>query len=150
MKFDAGQFTATKFDSAEDKAKGLSALVSFIQSGFPESKFTRRVYDALYLHMLGHIAHFNRAGFYAEWFASPESELQWLRYAAHGGAYGVGIGDPAFTWSDVETVLVEWVRASGLVAQYEGIVEGRTRSRELAQLAYLQAKYSGRASGRAA
>ena len=141
MKFDAQQFTATKFGSAEDKAKGLSALVSFIEAGFPESKFTRRVYDALCLHMLGHIAHFNQAGFYAEWFATPESQLEWLRYAARGGAYGAGMGDPAYTWSDVETVLVEWVRASGLVHRYEGIVEGQTRSRELAQLAHLQAKY---------
>jgi hypothetical protein len=150
MKFDAGQFTATKFDSAEDKAKGLGALVSFIEAGFPQSKFTRRVYDALYLHMLGHIAHFNRAGFYAEWFSSPEAQLRWLRYAAHGWAYGGGSGDPGFTWSDVETALVEWVRARGLVAQYEGIVEGRTRSRELAQLAGLQAKYGHEAVGRAA
>jgi len=150
MRFEAEQFTATKFASAEDKAKGLSALVSFIQAGFPESKFTRRVYDVLHLHMFGHIAHYNQAGFYAEWFASPESQLEWLRYAARGGAFGAGMGDPAHTWSDVETVLVEWVRASGLVHRYEGIVEGQTRSRELAQLAYLQAKYGDRASARAA
>ena len=141
MKVEAEQFTATKWASVEDKAKGFRALVSFIQAGFPESKFTRRVYDVLYLHMLGHIAHFNQAGFYAEWFATPERQLAWLRYAAHGGAYGAGIGDPAYTWSDVETVLVEWVRTSGLVARYEGIVEGRSRSRELTQLACLQAKY---------
>ena len=141
MRFEAEQFTATKWASAEDKAKGLSALVSFIQAGFPGAKFTRRVYDVLYLHMLGHIAHFNQAGFYAEWFATPERQLEWLRYAVHGGAYGAGIGDPAYTSSDVETVLVEWVRASGMVHRYEGIVEGRTKSRELAQLAYLQAKY---------
>jgi len=150
MKFEGQQFTATKFDSADDKAKGLSALVSFIQAGFPKTKFTHRVYDGLYLHMFGHIAHFNKAGFYAEWFASPESQIEWLRYAAHGGAFGVGMGDPAYTWSDVETVLVEWVRASGLVQRYEGIVDGRTRSRELAQLAYLEAKYGDRASARAA
>ncbi|EQD78106.1 hypothetical protein B1A_02423, partial [mine drainage metagenome] len=79
MKFEAERFTATKFDSAEDKAKGLGALVSFIQAGFPESKFTRRVYDVLYLHILGHIAHYNQAGFYAKWFASPELQFKWLR-----------------------------------------------------------------------
>lgn len=150
MKFEAGRFTATEFDSAEDKAKGLSAVASFIEAGFPERKFTRRVYDVLYLHMFGHFAHYNQAGFYAEWFASPESQLRWLRYVAHGGAYGAGMGDPAYTWSDVETVLVDWVRASGLVHRYEGIVEGRTRSRELAQLTYLQAKYGEQKLRRAA
>lgn len=141
MKFGAEQFTATKWDSGEDKAKGLSALVSFIQAGFPEAKFTRRVYDVLYLHLFGHIAHFNKAGFYAEWFATPARQLAWLRYAARGGAYGAGHGDPAYTWSDVETVLVDWLRSSGVVNRYEAIVEGQTRSRELAQLAYLQGKY---------
>ena len=150
MNLEAERFTATQFDSGKDKAKGLGALVSFTQAGFPESKFTRRVYEALDLHMLGHIAHYDRAGFYDEWFATPEAQLRWLRYAARGGAYGAGMGDPACTWSDVETVLVEWVRASGLVQQYEGIVEGRTRSRELAQLAYLEAKYGDGASAQAA
>lgn len=151
IKFAAKRFTATQWASAEDKTTALSALVSFIQSGFPESKFTRRVYNVLYLHMLGHIAHYDRAGFFGEWFSTPERQLGWLQYVAKGGAYGIGgSGDPTSTWSDVETALVEWVRASGLVHRYEGIVEGRTRSRELAQLAYLEAKYGDRASTQAA
>lgn len=142
MKFEAQQFTATKFDSAEDKAKGLSALVSFIQAGFPKTKFTHRVYDVLYLHMFGHIAHYNQAGFFHEWFTTPEAQLEWLRYAARGGAFGIGgHGDPTFTWSDVETVLVDWVRSSGILPRYEVIVQQRTSERELAQLARLQAKY---------
>ena len=151
IKCEVERFTATKWATAEDKAKGLSALVSFVEAGFPESKFTRRIYEALYLHMLGHIAHYDQAGFFREWFSTPERQLRWLQYVAKGGAYGIGgSGDPTSTWSDVETALVEWVRASGLMHRYEGIVEGRTRSRELAQLAYLEAKYGDRASTQAA
>lgn len=141
MKIGAEQFTATQWDSAEAKARGMNALAAFIEAGFSEVKFTRRVYDVLHLHLLGHIAHFDKAGFYNTWFATPERQLAWLRYAARGGAYGAGHGDPAYTWSDVETVLVGWLRSSGRVHRYETIVEERTTRRELAQLAYLEAKY---------
>lgn len=150
VKFEAAQFTATKWDSAEAKANALTDLVSFVDAGFPKGQFTGRVYDALYLHMLGHIAHYDRAGFFAEWFATLGRQLRWLEYVARGGAYGGGHGDPAFTWSDAETALIDWVRSSGILARQQAIVRERTRARELEQLAVLRAKYGDRAAHQAA
>src|SRR5436853_622236 len=99
--FGAEQFTATEWDSAEDKAKWANAMASWIQRGFPQNGWRKSLYHHLQLHMYGHIAHFNMHGFYSEWFANIHLQLQWLQYAARGGAYGM-VGDPAHTWCDVE------------------------------------------------
>src|SRR5262245_40714234 len=56
--FKAVQFVATRFDSAEAKAKAANALASFVEGGFEARRFTKAVYNALYLHLFGHIAHF--------------------------------------------------------------------------------------------
>jgi hypothetical protein len=37
----------------------------------PRKLWTKQLYDTLHLHLFHHIAHFNQAGFYAEWFETP-------------------------------------------------------------------------------
>lgn len=110
LPFRAAQFRATRFDTAAAKAKAANALAAFVTAGFPRSKFTRRVYDALYLHLFGHIAHTNLEGFYAAWFATPRDQLRWIRHALENPT----LGPPDHTWSDVGQAFAAWLKASGL------------------------------------
>lgn len=55
--------------------------------------------------MFGHIAHYDRNGFYDEWFR--EGRADWTEYILDRGAW---FGDPEYTWSDVENAFVEWLK----------------------------------------
>jgi hypothetical protein len=138
--FCAAQFTATHWDSAQDKAKWANAMALWAKRGFPRNGWRKGLYGPL-THMYGHIAHFNQDGFYEVWFADIHCRLRWLQYAARGGAFAGGAGDPAYTWSDVEQALRVWIRNSGLIAHYQQICSQDIEAKERAQLAYLQRKY---------
>ena len=144
--FSAARFTATKWATAEEKAKALNGLIRFIEAGFLEQRFTKAIYDALSQHLLGHCAEYDRRGFYRSWFATPGKRLGWLKYAVSGGLHGssYGLGDPAWTWSDVETELIRWVTANGLADEYQQLVNRMTEQRELAELDRLIMKYGAR------
>lgn len=140
--FTAAQFTATKFDSAEEKAKRANQLAVFIQAGMPASRFTKNgVYHTLYQHMFGHIAHYNESGFFSEWFSTPAQRAEWIRYALNCGWYGHPVGNPAFTWVDVETAIIEWLTDTDMLTRFEREANEAVETRERAQLAALQEKY---------
>lgn len=138
--FSAERFTATQWDSADDKAKAANALAAFVEAGMPESRFTKSVYHTLYQHMFSHIAHFDRYGFFATWFSTAEQRAEWIAYALRGGIFG-SVGDPAFTWSDVEAAFTEWLGDSDLPGRFEREARDTVETRERAQLAALEAKY---------
>jgi hypothetical protein len=50
-------------------------------------------------------------------------------------------GDPAWTYSDVERALQDWLQADGTLERYRQRLAEETESRERAELARLQAKY---------
>lgn len=106
--FTASQFVATKFDTAEAKARAANALASFVESGFEVRRFTKTVYNALYLHLFGHIAHYNQSGFYGEWFSTVEDQIRWCQRVLEW----VPCGDPKFTWVDVERAFKKWLKDS--------------------------------------
>ena len=103
--FSASQFTPTQWDTAEDKAKFANHLVRFIESGFKQPLFYKWFYRRLSM-TFGHIAHYNSYHFYTVFFQSPEGKRNFLNSLLTGGGYG----DPAFTYSDVEKVIKEYVR----------------------------------------
>jgi len=45
--FEASQFVATQWNSAEDKAKFANALMKFIANEFPQQSFTKTFYNRL-------------------------------------------------------------------------------------------------------
>lgn len=65
--------------AAEDQ-KYIDKLVAFAITGFPERKFTEDLYRWLSRHF-DHIAHYDRGGFYGEWFSSLEKQIRWLNLA---------------------------------------------------------------------
>ncbi len=137
--FCAAQFTATKWASAEEKAKWANTMVSWIQRDFPLNGWTKNLYHHL-SNMYGHIAHYNQIGFYGNWFETIHQRLEWLQYIAHKGNFGC-LGDPTWTWSDVEQAFSAWVCQSGLIECYQQRCAQDIERRERAQLAALQAKY---------
>lgn len=140
MRFTPEQFTPTEFDTAEDKARFANKLVRFVEAEFAPSHFPKWFYRRL-MNTFGHIAHYNQGGFYSTWFSSPAHQLDWLEYIGKGGAYDMG-GDPAFTHSDVERVVAEWVQRSGFIEKKRKEVAQELEDRERAELARLQHKYA--------
>jgi len=103
--FDPTMFTATQWSTAKDKAEFATWLIRFIEKGAPLSLFHKAKYNRLSM-CFGHIAHYNKFGFHDEWFQTPEQVAEWVRYITSRPVYG----DPAWTFSDVERVVVEYAR----------------------------------------
>mgnify|MGYP000400865795 CR=1 FL=1 len=115
-------FTPTKWSSAADKHKFALHYISFIQARCPLEKFHEWFYNRL-SQMFMHIAHYNRHGFYEVWCDTSEKRLALLR---HHLEYPY-VGDPAWTWSDVERELQIWLAESGIVRAYEFEAQTETR-----------------------
>ena len=133
------KMTATKFRTAEDKEKALRMFKAFFQKGCPESGFTKFLYDYA-SNMYGHIAHYNRQGYYEEWFKTPAKIVEWLGRALMNPCFG----DPSCTVSDVEMGLQDWIRGSGLRDKYEAKASADMEKAERAELVRLEAKYGSR------
>lgn len=102
--FEPSQFTATEFDSAEEKAKFANKLADFLLSGCPRRKFTQWLYEHLSGHFNGHIAHYDANGFYSAWFETPEGREKFLRRMVDYPCYG----EPQYTFCDVSRAMQAW------------------------------------------
>jgi hypothetical protein len=141
MKFNPAQFTPTQWATAEQKAKAGEAVIRFLEAGCPEAKFTKGVYHTLSDHLFSHIAHYNAGGFYATWFATSAVRAEWVRYVRSRARRG-WYGDPAYTWSDVEPVIADWLETSGVGDRFVRAAEDDFENRERAELVRLSAKYA--------
>lgn len=113
-------FVPTKWDSAKNKEQFLEMLQTFVYNGFAKEDFTPALYRRLH-QMFGHEAHFDRDGFYADWFSSPEKQLRWIQHVLKH----TPMGDPAFTWTDVERAFQEWLEGAPAKKRLEELVERR-------------------------
>ena len=134
--FVAADFVPTQWDSAEQKAKFANALLTFIVQGFPRSKFHEGFYRRL-SNTFGHIACYNRDGFYECFFLTAGDKLAFLEQCATWPCYG----DPTFTYSDVERAVGARLRMSQVVAILSSQIAVERRRRELALLSELKARY---------
>lgn len=136
--FNADNFTPTKWDDAEAKARFAKQFIRFVESDFIERRFTQAFYKRLSL-TYGHIAHFNRHGFFERFFASTEGKVRFLRQTLQHPCWG----DPSYTYSDVERALRSWLRQNGVLDCYERRLAEEQEAAERAELARLRAKYAG-------
>jgi hypothetical protein len=120
--YQAPQFTTTKWNTAEDKARMTNKFTKFILNGFQQPSFTKEMYKRLST-MFGHIAEYDIQGFYAVWFKDDAACLKWAENVGKGGVLGFVVGDPAWTWSDVEKALQEWIRENRIVEQIQRIAD---------------------------
>ena len=118
--FQDSDFTATQWSTAADKAKMANKLTKFILNGFPKDSFTKEMYKRL-SNMFGHIAEYNIHGFYSVWFQDDAACLKWAENTMRGGLHGFVVGDPQFTWSDVEKALRKWIAENQIVEKIQNI-----------------------------
>ena len=102
---DNHNFTATKWDTADDKERWLKHAKRFIMSGFNENLFYKWFYTRLSM-MFGHIAEYNKNQFYVVWFDGSAQCNDWVNHILRARCYG----QPDYTWSDVEVVLQDWIK----------------------------------------
>lgn len=98
--FTASQFTTTKWDDAEQKAKFANQFFRFVRSGYKFTVFPKWFYNRLSM-TFGHIAHYNRCGFFEEFFVTAEGLQRFADITRQWPCYG----DPEYTYSDVERAI---------------------------------------------
>jgi hypothetical protein len=130
-------YTATKFDTVENKEKFEKHFKRFVEKGFPETLFNKKFYTQM-SNMRGHIAHYNQCGFYDAQFSTPERRADFLQHWTNDVVYG----DPDYTWSDVERVLAAWLKEHPEYEQRERTAHSTSvEQAERAELKRLSAKY---------
>ena len=136
--FTGKDFTSTNFATAEDKAKWANKFTKFILGGFQRNSFKKEIYKQLH-HMFGHCAEYDLDGFYSTWFEDTYKCLHWVETVAT--TWLAGIGQPQFTWSDVEIKVIQWIRNHNIHDQIAGYLQAETEHKERATLSILQNRY---------
>ncbi len=129
-------FRPTKWSSAEDKAKFGNQLLRFIAKDMPKALFTDCLYQRL-SNSFGHIAHNDKVGFYQNFFETTTDKVAFLRETLQHPCYG----DPEYTFSDVERVVIARLKRTNLIALYEATLASSKVAAERAELTRLKAKY---------
>lgn len=140
-KLDAAGFTATKFDSSEDKTKFGNHLLRFIAEDFPATLWTRVFYNRLQL-TFANIAHYNQLGFWETWFETTADQVGFLQNIAQYPCWG----DPGFTYSDVEEAIKARVKISEVIAWKQKILADERKKKDLTELARLKELYEPEAA----
>jgi hypothetical protein len=136
-------FTATKFSTAADKAEFGNTLLRFIESEWESALFTKRFYNRLSM-CFAHIANYNHAQFYEEWFSSLSAQVRFLKHTLRFPCYG----DPEYTFSDVERAIQREINNRNYLARYELRLAEEQQATDLALLRQLESKYRTREEGR--
>jgi hypothetical protein len=134
--FTGDQFTATKWEQADKKTNFARQFIQFVESDFDRAQFSHAFYRRLAL-TFGHIAHFNQAGFFEEYFTSTDGKVRFLRKTLQHPCWG----DPAFTYSDVERALQSWLVQNDVLENYEQRLAQETEAAERVELVRLKNKY---------
>src|SRR6266481_7019082 len=99
-----------QFMSAREKALVLKAWLRFLKNGLRFEDFTKRLYEHLHLHC-SFIAHYNRAGFYAEYFERGEDIARFLsQFDARGERRSVEYAGTLWLqgdYADLDRAMVE-------------------------------------------
>ena len=135
-RFEAADFTASKWDSAATKANFANTHCQFMAAGFKESLFTKVFYNRLHL-TYGHIACYNREGFLSTYFRDLAGKVAFLEHIIRWPCFG----DPAFTYCDVERAVQARLRSCDLLAAYCALRAAEVEGAEREFLWRLQSKY---------
>jgi len=134
--FTANQFTPTKWDTAEDKAKFANQFVKFVASGFKQSLFTKAFYRRLSM-TFGHIAHYNQYGFWDVFFTNVNDKVSFIEQTLRHPCYG----DAAWTYCDVERALQTWLLENNVLRNVMQEANEERVASDLATLARLKKEY---------
>jgi hypothetical protein len=134
--FDESQFIATRWSSAAEKAAFGNTFLHFIEADWKDTIFTKSFYNRLSM-CFGHVAHYDRSGFWSTWFTSEKSKVDFLRHTLQWPCHG----DPTFTFCDVERAIQREIRRRNYLALYQLKAAEELRSAEMSLLQQLEAKY---------
>lgn len=135
-------FTPTRFQPVSSKVWFTRHYLRFVSSSFPRHGFTGRFYGQL-MHTFGMVAHFDLAGFWAEYFTSTRNTVEFLEETVSYPCYG----QPGHTWCDVERFIIRRLRDVDLLGIYRTRLRGDDEARDRAELARLLARYPTSAAG---
>jgi len=106
-------YTPTQWDTVADKEKFERQFKKFVEGGFQWKHFPKWFYKQLSM-TFGHIAHNDQHGFYEEFFKTPEDRRRFIRQTLEY----FPVGDPAWTYVDVERILQQWWKTK--MEEYDG------------------------------
>jgi len=109
-RFTATQFTPTRFTDGEAKARFAQHFARFLANDMAEHLLTQAFYRRL-SNTFGHIAHYSRHGFLDHYFRTPAGKRRFLIDTMDWRP----VGDPAWTFVDIEITLQQRIRTSGLL-----------------------------------
>jgi hypothetical protein len=132
----AADFTPMKFTPADTKAWFANHFLRFVSSDFSKHHFTLRFYRQV-MHTFGHIAHYDAAGYWAEFFTNNTGKIEFIEQAVHHPCYG----DPTHTFSDVEREIARRLRQAKLLDLYRGRDRADRDAAERAEFARLKARF---------
>lgn len=132
----ARDFTPTRFTPAETKAWFATHFLRFVSSDFPKHQFTKRFYGQV-MHTFGMIAHYDRAGFWTEYFTGTAGKVEFLEQVVAWPCYG----DAAHTFSDAEREIARRVRHADLLTIYRRKQGGERNAADRADYARLKARF---------
>lgn len=112
LTFKPEQFTDTKFETAADKARFANLFVRFVKGGYKWEHFTDPFYNKL-MNRFGHIAHYNRLGFYEEFFTDTARQYNFIRQTLDYPCYNCD-------HSDVEKAIQKWVKDNDIIRTVSG------------------------------
>jgi hypothetical protein len=129
-------FATTAHATAVDKQRFYDHFIVFVESGFKEELFHDWFYRKL-SNCFGHIAHYDRIGFYDTWFSNNERRFKFIRHALYQAIYG----DADYTFCDVERAIQQWLFEHRYIDKYENYAAAAVENQERDQLKYLKEKY---------
>lgn len=116
--FQPSEFSATKWHTTKDKADMANKITRFILNGFQRPSFNKEMYKRVSC-MFGHIAEYDMHNFYLTWFDDDAACQRWVQNVLRGGVLGFIVGDPTWTWSDVERALQQWMKENQILEQIQ-------------------------------
>lgn len=123
--FTPDQFTPTKHSTGEDKAKAANYLIYFLRNQCQWTLFHDWFYTELHQHF-AHIAHYDRSGFYHEWFSTAKKQCAFVEDLLTN--WMASCGDPAYTYSDVVRAVRVYLRQSNLLSELQARAEAEAHA----------------------
>ena len=113
-------YTATQWNTAEDKEWFVKHFIKFVEKGFPQHLFTKKFYNRL-MNTFGHIAHYNQQGFWDTWFTCAADKARFLKHTMT--SFMAGVGDPTYTYCDAEKEIQRLIEEKGLLQKWNKIAD---------------------------
>ena len=132
----AADFSPTKFTPADTKAWFACHFLRFASADFPRHQFTERFYRQV-MHTFGFIAHYDREGFWTEYFTGTTGKVEFIEQVVGHPCHG----DPRHTFSDVERKIGLRLRQVDLLGFYRTANRHEQDAADRAEFARLKARF---------